>query len=170
MSDVGGVQVDEFIVPIEPATTPDPTTVYRFFGPRKQLLYVGITRRGYHRVHQHAHDKDWWQDVRSATFEHFPTRQDALWAEAEAIRSESPVHNIYMGQARLGRPGSLRPSKAGTETILSRAETMALLDKQAMRYFQMSGLELLHAWHAGEVSADDERFGYIVNLLAQLDG
>jgi hypothetical protein len=64
----------------------------------------------------------------------------------------------------------LRPSKAGTETILSRAETMALLDKQAMRYFEMSGLELLHAWHAGDLSTDDVRFGYVVNLLAQLDG
>jgi hypothetical protein len=69
-----------------------------------------------------------------------------------------------------GLPGSLRRSEAGALTILSAAETMALLDKQAMRHFQMSGLELLHAWHAGEVSTDDERFGYVVNLLAQIDG
>ncbi len=165
---MGGVRVDEFIVPPKPLVA-DPTTVYRFFGPRKRLLYVGVTRRGYHRIHQHSRDKEWWQDVRTATFEHFPTRQEALWAEAEAIWSENPIHNVRMGQ-RPGRPGSLRPSKAGTETILSRAETMALLDKQAMRYFEMSGLELLHAWHAGEVSVEDERFGYVVNLLAQIDG
>lgn len=169
MSDVGGVRVDEFIVKIEPGI-PDPTTVYRFFGDRKRLLYVGITRRGPQRIHQHSRDKPWWSDVRSATFEHFPTRQEALWAEAEAIRAENPVHNVQMGQLRPGRSGDLRPSEAGTLTILSPAETMALLDKQAMRHFQMSGLELLHAWHAGEVSIEDERFGYVVNLLAQIDG
>jgi len=170
MSDVGGVRVNEFIVPSEPLVA-DPTTVYRFFGLRKRLLYIGVTRRGYHRIHQHSRDKEWWQEVRSATFEHFPTRQEALWAEAEAIRVENPVYNMQMGQLRpAARPGELRPSKAGTETILSRDETMALLDKQAMRYFKMSGLELLHAWHAGDVSVEDERFGYVVNLLAQIDG
>jgi len=160
------VRIDEFLVTVEPGAA-DPTTVYRFFGERRRLLYVGITRREYHRLHQHSRDKGWWEDVRTATFEHYPTRQEALWAEAEAIRSENPVHNIRWGQPR---PGRLRRSEAGGLTVLSSSETMDLLDRQARRYYEMSGLELLHAWHAGDVSVEDERFGYVVNLLAQIDG
>jgi hypothetical protein len=160
------VRIDEFLVTVEPGLA-DPTTVYRFFGTRRRLLYVGITNRGHRRIHEHSRVKDWWRDVRSATFEHFPTREEALWAEAEAIRSENPAHNIRWGQPR---PGRLRRSEAGGLTVLSPDETMGLLDRQARRYYEVSGLELLHAWHAGEVSTDDERFGYVVNLLAQLDG
>ena len=163
------MRVDEFLVTVEPGSA-DPTTVYRFFGTRRRLLYVGITNRGHRRINEHAKEKAWWRDVRSATFEHFPTREEALWAEAEAIRSEDPAHNVHMGHPGPGRPGSLQRSEAGSLTVLSRAETLALLDQQARRYFEMSGLELLHAWHAGEISIDDERFGYVVNLLAQIDG
>lgn len=162
---MGGVEVSEFIVPSEPGT-PDPTTVYRLFGGER-LLYVGITRRDTHRIHQHAKDKAWWQDVESATFEHFPTRQEALWAEADAIWDEDPAYNVQMGQRR---PGRLSGGDAAGLSVLTREELLAALDRQTTRHYGMSGLEFLHAWHAGEVVVEDERFAYVVNLLAQVDG
>ena len=162
---VGGVEVSEFLVPLEPGT-PDPTTVYRLFGGER-LLYVGITNRGYHRLHEHAKAKPWWQDVQSATFEHFPTRQEALWAEADAIWDEDPAYNVQMGQRR---PGRLSGGDAAGLSVLTREELLAALDRQTRLHFEMSGLEFLHAWHAGEIAVDDERFAYVVNLLAQIDG
>lgn len=82
-----------------------PTTLYRFFDADQRLLYVGVTlnRRQLRRWSEHAGTKDWWTDVASTTVTHYPSRDQALRAEADAIRSENPLHNIS------GRPRPMPP-------------------------------------------------------------
>ena len=41
---------------------------------------------------QHAGLKPWWADVAKTTVEHFPT--EALVAEREAIKTETPIYNV----------------------------------------------------------------------------
>ena len=90
-----------------PGATPDvqkETSLYRFFGAGDELLYVGITARGRGRWHQHNADKAWWPDVARATVEHYPTRDDALTAERDAIIAERPRHNVvHNGGAKCER-------------------------------------------------------------------
>ena len=72
----------------------DATSLYRFYDAAGVLLYVGITRRGWHRFDEHSASKDWWSQVVTTRVEHFPTRDQARKAELVAIASESPQHNI----------------------------------------------------------------------------
>lgn len=82
-----------------------PTTLYRYFDDKNQLLYVGITGDNTKRQSQHRRNAFWFGKIASATFEHFESRQDALAAEAAAIESELPKHNL------MGRPsGSITHS------------------------------------------------------------
>jgi hypothetical protein len=69
------------------------TTLYRFFDKDNRLLYVGISSRGPSRWKEHERNRDWWHDVTSSTMQTFTSRQDALRAEREAIKSERPVYN-----------------------------------------------------------------------------
>jgi hypothetical protein len=66
-------------------------SVYRLFDANGRLLYVGMTSRA-GRWFEHL-SREWWPDVATATVEHFPTREDASLAEANAIRNENPRHN-----------------------------------------------------------------------------
>lgn len=69
------------------------TYLYRCWGDRGVLLYVGITGDLARRRAEHEADKEWWQDVRRMTLESWATRTEALWAEWVAIATEIPVHN-----------------------------------------------------------------------------
>lgn len=71
-----------------------PTTLYRLFDQTGVLLYVGIAGNPGRRWEQHRADKPWWGDVATTRLEHFPTREAALSAELDAIRSENPRHNV----------------------------------------------------------------------------
>lgn len=72
----------------------EPTTLYRFFDVGDQLLYVGITSNPVTRWDNHSRTKRNWQQAVRATLEHFGTREEALAAEAVAIRTERPLWNI----------------------------------------------------------------------------
>ncbi|MGH9157591.1 MAG: hypothetical protein ACRD1K_17545 [Acidimicrobiales bacterium] len=65
------------------------------------LLYIGIGGNPGRRFEQHAADKPWWSEVSRVKIEHFPDRPDALAAELDAIRKESPKCNLE------GKPGIL---------------------------------------------------------------
>jgi hypothetical protein len=71
-------------------------TVYRIFDADNQLLYVGVTSRGVQRFYEHML-KNWWTTASVITVKHFADRQSALDAEAEALRTESPLHNHREG-------------------------------------------------------------------------
>jgi predicted GIY-YIG superfamily endonuclease len=69
-------------------------TVYRLYDACHDLLYVGIASNVIRRTSQHLASKEWFRDVRTATFEHCATRDHAEQREREIIRIEQPRHNI----------------------------------------------------------------------------
>ncbi|MET8334401.1 GIY-YIG nuclease family protein [Streptosporangium canum] len=71
-----------------------PTTLYRLYNSADALLYIGIGGNPGRRFQQHRGAKHWWGDIAHITLEHHPTREAALEAEATAIRTENPRHNI----------------------------------------------------------------------------
>lgn len=75
-------------------TTTDPHVVYRLFGRRSALLYVGITNDTSVRFRAHEQAKWWWSKVVDVQIVEYSSRSEALRAEAEAIRSERPKFNI----------------------------------------------------------------------------
>lgn len=68
--------------------------LYRFFAADGELLYVGITMNPAARWPKHSHQKPWWTEVESITLETFPSREEVLDAEREAIKTEHPRHNV----------------------------------------------------------------------------
>lgn len=72
----------------------DRTALYRHWDADGNLLYVGISLSAVGRLNQHRRDSHWSDEIASVTIEYFASREMALKAEADAIRSESPEHNI----------------------------------------------------------------------------
>lgn len=70
------------------------TAMYRHFNAAGKLLYVGISLSAVQRLAQHRHTAHWFDDIRRVEVEWFISREDALAAEASAIRTEAPVCNI----------------------------------------------------------------------------
>lgn len=81
-----------------------PTTLYRFFDADGKLLYIGITEVGAMRFGGHRGTKHWWWEVANITTEHFECRDDALDAEADAIRAESPQYNVVHNGPQPAQP------------------------------------------------------------------
>lgn len=77
---------------------PERTALYRLRDEAGTLLYVGITNSPEQRWLQHAADKPWWPSVADLALKWYPSRELALEAEAHAIRSERPLHNIQHNQ------------------------------------------------------------------------
>ena len=73
-----------------------PTALYRFFDADERLLYVGIAVNPPSRWQGHKGEKEWWYDARRATLTWFSSRGEAERAEAEAIASERPLHNMQL--------------------------------------------------------------------------
>lgn len=71
-----------------------PTALYRFFAADGALLYVGITVDLEKRWSGHQSNKPWWPDVAEKTVQWYDDRPSALAAEAEAIKTELPRHNV----------------------------------------------------------------------------
>jgi hypothetical protein len=72
----------------------EPAAVYRLYGGRDRLLYVGATNNPESRWQclrrEHA---QWWPEVAYAEVTWHSTREAALVAEAVAIRDERPARN-----------------------------------------------------------------------------
>jgi predicted GIY-YIG superfamily endonuclease len=85
------------------------TTLYRLFDQDGELLYVGISGRWVRRLARHAAQQGWWDEVATVTRQPFPSRSEALEAEAAAIRQEHPRYNVQ-GQQRPILPA---PAPAG---------------------------------------------------------
>lgn len=87
--------------------------LYRFYDAADVLLYAGISVDPILRMKAHRREKDWWTQVRSMTVEPFPTRKDALDAEAEAIRTEKPLYNVQHNEM-VGLPA---PRSSDTDAV-----------------------------------------------------
>jgi hypothetical protein len=70
------------------------THLYRCFDSRGCLLYVGISVAAFKRIKQHESKASWFRNVDKITIKTFTTREEALEAEATAIRDEEPLFNI----------------------------------------------------------------------------
>ncbi|WP_192806281.1 GIY-YIG nuclease family protein [Streptomyces sp. SS1-1] len=70
--------------------------VYRFYAADDTLLYVGVTQRFGTRWSNHAKQKPWWSQVARQAVVWYETRAEALKVEAEAIKTEKPVHNVLL--------------------------------------------------------------------------
>jgi predicted GIY-YIG superfamily endonuclease len=70
------------------------TCLYRAFDREKRLLYVGISLNWNNRLKQHAKGSLWFVDVTEIGIEWFDTRDEALSAEADAIKREKPEYNV----------------------------------------------------------------------------
>lgn len=86
------------------------TTLYRLFDANDRLLYIGIAERWTGRLAQHHADKTWFGDVARLTIEHHPDHTAALEAEAAAIRSERPEHNVMHNGQRSTSEQAPQPS------------------------------------------------------------
>ena len=70
-----------------------PTCVYRFYDKDDRLLYVGMTDSPGVRFNDHAR-RNWWKAAVRNTITWYDTREEAAHAEAEALRTEQPIHNV----------------------------------------------------------------------------
>lgn len=72
----------------------DATDLYRAFAADGSLLYVGISFSALERLRQHRSDSAWFPTMHTLTIERFSSRQEALSAEAAAIKREKPLCNV----------------------------------------------------------------------------
>lgn len=68
-------------------------TLYRFYDSKGQLLYVGISQSWVERLRQHHRNSEWFDQVASASFEHFSSRDEVEKAEKKAIQTEGAIYN-----------------------------------------------------------------------------
>ena len=80
------------------------TTLYRGFDAEGNLLYVGVASYWQRRLMEHER-AEWLKHTATVTLEHFETRQEALAAEYEAIKTEKPHFNATGGNRPRGTHG-----------------------------------------------------------------
>jgi hypothetical protein len=92
-------------------------TVYRLFNASGELLYAGCSCDASQRLVAH-HTRDWFNEVTSASFDHFETAKQASEAERTAILAERPKYNGCVGHyakqvsGPRGRIDHLNPTEA----------------------------------------------------------
>ncbi len=84
---------DERQARIEKMLEPSRQTLYRMFNSDNELLYVGITNNLFGRFAGHSDDKEWFDEIAYATFEHHANRYEVDKAETLAIQLENPKYN-----------------------------------------------------------------------------
>lgn len=99
------------------------TALYRYYGKNQTLLYVGISLSAVHRLKQHSSKASWVDEIENITIEYFPTRAIALKEEKNAIKLESPIHNIIHNDF------SINDWLAVNKTSMDTIEIQELLDK-----------------------------------------
>lgn len=78
-----------------------PTALYRHICLEGKLLYVGISNTPTARTEQHAKKATWFRNIANIQISWYPSRQEALEAEATAIRDEKPRHNLIKPLPRM---------------------------------------------------------------------
>lgn len=69
------------------------TSVYRAYGPRWRLLYVGCSGNVRQRMAHHRHSSRWYAQMIHHRVRVYPTREKALAVEDRAIRLLRPAYN-----------------------------------------------------------------------------
>lgn len=78
---------------LRPPLRERPCALYRHFDGEGRLLYVGIAVNPLVRSLQHRHGAPWWREVVEIRLTHYASRDAAMAAERQAIRTEKPRHN-----------------------------------------------------------------------------
>lgn len=68
--------------------------VYRVYGWREELLYVGVTDDLCRRFAVHRSSSSWWRSAARVEWEEWPHRRAALEEEQRQIRGLRPIHNV----------------------------------------------------------------------------
>jgi hypothetical protein len=76
-----------------PKARSDRTALYRLFDFNNTLLYLGIARDPEYRWKLHSDRQTWWHHVARKTVEWYPSREDALAAEARFTAKEMPLYD-----------------------------------------------------------------------------
>jgi hypothetical protein len=84
---------------VEQGITPQ-AFLYRHFEPGGDLLYVGITLSFEKRTIAHMRQANWRDQIFMIVIEPFATREEALAAEREVIRTEFPKFNSHHNTRR----------------------------------------------------------------------
>jgi predicted GIY-YIG superfamily endonuclease len=139
------------------STSVSKTTLYRHYDKSNNLLYVGISLSHLQRLGQHSTNSHWFTKISNVTVKHFDTRQEAIEAERNAIRSEKPLHNImhinYQEEENLSIPVAKRVLGA-KEDMLTRIVNIELLyeSSKLAPMLHMQHKELKAIIDAGELS------------------
>lgn len=72
----------------------DQLVVYRCYGRRSALLYIGVTGDLHRRFRAHTARTPWWHEVRRWTVDGPHPQRDALRIERDAIAAERPRYNV----------------------------------------------------------------------------
>jgi hypothetical protein len=92
-----------------------PAAVYRLYDAAGALLYVGKSIDPDQRtIMGHRGSSPWWTQVARQKVTWFRSEDDALSAEARAIATENPAHNV--------QPGRIIPHLGGPDAILTDEE------------------------------------------------
>lgn len=78
----------------EPPEDDKTCTLYRLDAADGALLYIGIAESWTKRLREHQRNQPWWDQVANVTTIEMASRADALIAEAAAITTERPRHNV----------------------------------------------------------------------------
>lgn len=98
---------------IRPSDVPAGFVVYRMYGLKGELIYVGCTNNLARRVREHRCKSPWWPEVTSMAYDPAESQEDALKAECFLIKTEHPTHNIQHAEPpKAPRPPASKPHAA----------------------------------------------------------
>lgn len=135
-----------------------PTQLYRHFNNDGELLYVGISLSAIGRLRQHRDAAPWFDAISRVEIVNYPTREEALRAEAEAIHRENPRHNIHRP---VGPSEAQRAREARDRLTRQIAFRLIYTRKEAALQLGISGVmlgRLMNAGHIQYVTNAGERY------------
>lgn len=136
-----------------------PTSLYKLYDRKSQLLYVGIAGNPGRRFQQHRGHKPWWGSVQTIKLRHFKTRAEAEVAEIRSIKNDRPLYNI----THAGEP---RPAAFKERYVFYR-----LSDGGQCTYDQLHLEEELLGWSCVQECSGDgkEQLKYWIDYLKDTD-
>ena len=106
------------------------TNLYRHYNTTGVLLYVGISISAIRRLSQHSNQARWFNQIAMIKIEKFETREEAQFAEKQAIQNEAPLFNIKMVLKRAEAPEKVELKEAvpiETDRLLTFREVHAMI-------------------------------------------
>lgn len=101
------------------------TALYRHFDAAGRLLYVGISNDTLRRLCQHKDRSHWFHSISRVDVQWLDSRELALAAEAMAIRTEKPEHNIKRPRVRRVPPVAAKPPAEESSVPVARRDPAA---------------------------------------------